>query len=49
VNEGEGEGLPGAVAILSKEGDIVILGQSRGSFLAMIDVKTLNCLDIIKV
>ncbi|GAX82973.1 hypothetical protein CEUSTIGMA_g10400.t1 [Chlamydomonas eustigma] len=47
---GEGEGLPGSTAILNpKHGDIIILGQSRGSFLAMIDLTTLLCLDIIKL
>ena len=47
---GEGEGAPGSVALLSKCGDSILLGQSRGGgFLALLDAASLRCIDLVKV
>ena len=37
------------MALLGKAGDVVIVGQSKGSFLAVLDAASLNTLELIKL
>lgn len=47
--DGDSTGSPGALALFSKDCDTVLLGQSRGAYLAVLDASTLTWLDVVQV